>query len=465
MLFHSWPFVALLLVTLAICTIVPAKSRWVVLLASSMVFYGWWRIDYLTLMLLTAMSCYVSAIVIERAHQDWNRRAALIAVLVVNITVLGVFKYWGLFAEIVNVITASGVRPELGLLLPVGISFYTFQSVGYAIDVYRRKVAAERNPFRFILFVSFFPQLVAGPIERAARLLPALRAPIVFSSAGFRFGLWLMAWGFFKKLVIADRAALYVDNGFNNPMECGGAVLLLSMYAFAIQIYCDFSGYSDIATGTARLFGIRLMRNFDRPYGAVSLREFWSRWHISLSTWFRDYLYVPLGGNRVGAIHWAANVLLVFAVSGLWHGAAWTFLWWGLLHGVAVVTERLWKPLPRIFRWLITIHIVVIAWALFRSNSLFDAQQIVARIVSHPFSFARFRPADTNGLDAVILSLAIGWLCVVERPLATHLRFRVTSWVGNKNGHWTIAIVTITCFLLLNFGLFSNPARFIYFQF
>lgn len=465
MLFHSWPFVVLLLLTLGTCSAIPPKSRWLVLLVSSLVFYGWWRVDYLALMLLTAMSCYVAAIVIEGAREEWKRRAAMVAVVTTNVAILGLFKYWGLFAELVNALSTTGLRPELGLLLPVGISFYTFQSIGYAIDVYRRKVSAERNPARFLLFVSFFPQLVAGPIERSTRLLPALRKPIVFTAAGFRFGLWLMVWGFFKKLVIADRAALFADNGFDHVSDCGGAVLIFSIYAFAIQIYCDFSAYSDIASGTARLFGIRLMRNFDRPYGSESLREFWTRWHISLSTWFRDYLYFPLGGNRVGPIRWTMNIMFVFAVSGLWHGAAWTFLWWGLLHGFAIVCEHLWKPLPRLFRWLITIHIVLLGWVLFRSDSLASASQVLGRIASEPISLAGFRPSDSNGLDVVILAIAIAWLFAVERPLATNLRCSAISWMGGKKRQWTTPVVAITCFLVLNFGLFSNPSRFIYFQF
>ncbi|MGV3483595.1 MAG: MBOAT family O-acyltransferase [Planctomycetaceae bacterium] len=465
MLFHSWPFIFLLLATLAGCVVIAPSRRWYLLLVSSLVFYGWWRVDYLSLMLLTATSCYLAGLAIESTRVAWKRRTAMTAVVAVNIAVLTLFKYWGLLAELINTLTATGLRPELGWLLPVGISFYTFQSIGYTVDVYRGKVKAERNAARFLLFVSFFPQLVAGPIERASRLLPALRAPIHFTAVGFRFGLWMMLWGFFKKLVIADRAAIFADHGFDRPDGCGGLTLIFATYAFAIQIYCDFSAYSDIASGTARLFGIPLMRNFDRPYSAISLREFWARWHISLSTWFRDYVYLPLGGNRHGTTRRSLNLLIVFALSGLWHGPSWTFLWWGIMHACGRLAEHLWHPLPKSLRWVITFHFVVLGWVLFRSPSIDHAWQILTTVLQQPFSLEGFRPPDSSGLELPVLGLAMGWLWLIEQPLRRELHWSVRSWMGGRARRWALPAVLITGFLLLNFGLFSERSRFIYFQF
>ncbi len=470
MLFHSWPFVILVIVTLLACLFVGLKKRWILLLIASLIFYGWWRVDYLGLMLLTVASCYIAAIAIERSEYPWQRQWLLGGVIAINLLVLAIFKYLGLFVDLLNSIAFSQLRPEWGLLLPVGISFYTFQSIGYAVDVYRGKVKAEYNPARLLLFVSFFPQLVAGPIERATRLMHELRQPIQFSREGFRFGLWMILWGFFKKLVIADRAALFVNHGFDSQDDLGGAVLLFSVYAFAIQIYCDFSAYSDIAIGTARLFGIRLMRNFNRPYSAKSLREFWQRWHISLSTWFRDYVYLPLGGNRTGhsrggTIRWALNILIVFALSGLWHGAAWTFLSWGLLHGFGLLLERGWRNFPVSLKWLGTIHIVLLSWILFRAASLAESIQMVEAILANPLSVYGWRPEAANGLDLPILIIAIGWLYWVERPFAAEATWTVQNWVGGRMRAWTPWVILGTLFLCLNAGLFRSPIQFIYFQF
>ncbi len=475
MLFHSWPFVVLLALTLTVCGFVRPLHRWVVLLISSLVFYGWWRIDYLGLMLLTAASCYLAAVVIDRSATMRTRRGAMILAIAINLLVLGLFKYLGLFVDLYNSLAATNLRPSLGLLLPVGISFYTFQSIGYVVDVFRGQVRAERNPARLLLFVSFFPQLVAGPIERAPRLLRQLAEPIILNAAGFRFGLWLILWGFFKKLVIADRAALFANNGFDYADQRGGLVLGFAILAFAIQIYCDFSAYSDIAIGTARLFGIRLRQNFNRPYAARSLQEFWQRWHISLSTWFRDYVYVPLGGNQTGALRWCFSIIVVFGLSGLWHGAAWTFLFWGLLHGVGLIAERFWITQGSLTRYTTlrsrplfraaAMIVVLLGWVLFRSHTIGDAANMLQQSARNPFSLTGFRPDLASGLDFPWLVLGIIWLWVIERPFDADAKWRVDSWVGGKSRAATPWMICITLLMLLNLGMFNNPTQFIYFQF
>ncbi|MEL7338749.1 MAG: MBOAT family O-acyltransferase, partial [Planctomycetota bacterium] len=309
------------------------------LLGCSLAFYGYWDYRYLGLLLLCGVSTHAAALALQHvAKHALARAGVLAAMLSLNLGILFLFKYWGLFSS--TVIAWGGDVPgTLQLLLPIGISFYTFQSIGYVVDVYRRKVVAEPSLPRTILFIAYFPQLIAGPIERAGRLLPRLRMPIRFRMQDLRRGAWLALWGLFKKIVIADRLGIYVDEVYDNPDAASAGMLWAATYAFAHQIYCDFSGYSDMAIGVSRMFGIDLMRNFRMPYLAIGFRDFWARWHISLSTWFRDYVYIPLGGNRCGSVRWIVNLLLVFTVSGLWHGARWTFVLWGLLHGVLVVGE------------------------------------------------------------------------------------------------------------------------------
>ena len=323
--------------------------------------------------------------------------------------------------------------PVLKILLPIGLSFHTFQAMSYTIEVYYGRQKAERHLGIYALYVMFYPQLVAGPIERPQNLLHQFRRPHRFKADRAAAGLRLMLWGFFKKLVVADRMAPVVDAVFNRPASYGPGMMLLATYCFAFQIYCDFSGYSDIARGAAKVMGFRLMENFDRPYAAASVGEFWRRWHISLSTWFRDYLYIPLGGNRVRLPRWCFNVLVVFLVSGLWHGASWTFVVWGLLHGLYLVGSRLTGPareqaaratglanhpgLLRAWRVLVTFHLVAFAWIFFRANSVADALFIAGRIVTGPFGgvpkagLVTLANAPFNAFD---LWLAAGLIVLME---------------------------------------------------
>ncbi|HSU69728.1 MAG TPA: MBOAT family O-acyltransferase, partial [Tepidisphaeraceae bacterium] len=344
MLFNSFTFLVFFPVTTFIYFALPHRYRWLHLLACSCLFYASFIPGYLLILLAVILIDYVAGIGIEQSAGRL-RKLLLLVSLLANVGVLAVFKYFNFVNANLHALSQAlhwnyPVR-DLGWLLPIGLSFHTFQSMSYTIEVYRGNQKAERNLGIYALYVMFYPQLVAGPIERPQNLLHQFREHHVFDSDRVFSGLRLMLWGFFKKLVVADRIAPLVDSVYLHPHEYGGGWIVLGTYLFAIQIYCDFSGYSDVAIGAARVLGFRLMTNFDRPYAATSVAEFWRRWHISLSTWFRDYLYVPLGGSRVSFVRWAFNILVVFIVSGLWHGAAWTFLIWGALHGVFLVGTRL----------------------------------------------------------------------------------------------------------------------------
>ena len=396
MLFNSFTFVFFLLLAFA--------GYWglgrmkdgrvlqnVFLLLASYVFYGWWDARFLALIVISSGVDFLCGWQMGEANRPEDRRPWLWLSLGVNLGMLGFFKYFDFFSESLQVAFAElGVDlsfPLLNIILPVGISFYTFQTLSYTIDIYRGHLKPTRDPIAFFAFVSFFPQLVAGPIERARDLLPQFGVTRRFDRGFAVTGLRLMLWGFFKKMVVADRLGSYVDAVYFSPEEYSGTSLALATIFFATQIYCDFSGYSDIAIGVARLFGFRLSTNFRSPYLATSLRDFWARWHITLTGWFRDYVYLPLGGNRVPKIQWALNILAVFLVSGLWHGAAWGFLVWGALHGVYYLIERELKlnwekwGIPGI-GWLATLGLVAFAWIFFRAPYTSEWRPILHRLFS-----------------------------------------------------------------------------------
>ena len=341
MVFSSMLFLWIFLpLVLAAYYISPGKIRNGILVFFSLLFYAWGEPLYVFLMLFSVAVNFTGGILIEKYQT--RKKKILVATLIINLGLLGYFKYFGTLTEaITGLFSADGTGTTLfQVALPIGISFYTFQTLGYVIDVYRGEVEAERNIFTYAAFISFFPQLVAGPIERTSNLLPQIKGEHTFHREDAVYGLKLMAWGFFKKLVIADNLAVYVDLVFDTPQDYPGFAMLLAAFFFTIQIYCDFSGYSDIAIGTAKLFDIRLMQNFNSPYFAASVKEFWSRWHISLSTWFRDYVYIPLGGNRK---HQILNVAIVFLLTGIWHGAAFTYIVWGIWHGIFNIGEKICK--------------------------------------------------------------------------------------------------------------------------
>ena len=358
---------------------------------ASYVFYGWWDWRFLILMSITALWSFFSGVWMDRLPERGRGAKALLTVaLVVNLGILGFFKYFNFFEDqAILLLNAMGFQAHpwsLKIILPVGISFYTFQALSYVIDVYRRDLKPTRDPIAFLAFVSFFPQLVAGPIERATNLLPQFQKPRVFDYALAVEGCRQMLWGFFKKVLVADTCAVAANTILENPNP-SSVSLWAGMIAFTFQIYGDFSGYSDIAIGCAKLFGIRLMRNFAYPYFARDIAEFWRRWHMSLTTWFRDYLYIPLGGSRCGAAKKIRNTFVIFMVSGFWHGANWTFIAWGLFHAVCflpllllgknrkytsdIVAEGRWYPsFGELWRMGLTFLLAVVGWTFFRAPSI-----------------------------------------------------------------------------------------------
>lgn len=476
MLFNSLAYLVFLPLAVALAYAAPRGARWVVLLALSVVFYGWWNPLYLIPLAVSAGIDYVAARRMARHETRRARRPWLVASVVGNLALLGVFKY-GDFALSTAAWLSNGAwaAPMLGLVLPVGISFYTFQSLAYTIDVYRGREDAEPNAGRFFLYVLFFPQLVAGPIERSTALRPQLRAEPTWDATRAASGLLLILWGLVKKVVVADRLALYVNAVYAAPETYGMADLWLATYAFAFQIYGDFSGYSDIAIGSARLLGIDLMRNFNRPYASLSVAEFWRRWHISLSTWFRDYLYVPLGGNRRGEARTRLNLLVVFLVSGLWHGAAWTFVAWGLLHGLFVLVGRATAPArdrwwsttgARLHRWrrplalVVTFHLVVLAWVFFRAASFADATAILTGMVDLRTLALPGTPRDFGPVRLVLAVALVAAMLWVEARAGEGT---VERWAGATALRRRVFVVGCLVALAL-LGLYQSEA-FLYFQF
>jgi alginate O-acetyltransferase complex protein AlgI len=391
MLFNSTLFLqffaAFLLLYYAVRNHLGARN--VLILVASYVFYGAWDYRFLALLLFSSLLDYFVGGALHRITDTRRRKFILTISIVINLTILGFFKYFDFFttslADLMNVFGIRFQQRTLGILLPVGISFYTFQSMSYAIDVYRRQIEPTNNLIQFLAYVAFFPQLVAGPIERATHLLPQFNRTLQITLPMIREGLWLSIWGMFKKVVIADNLAPLAEMAYGHPAP-GAAVVVLGTIAFGLQIYCDFSGYSDIARGTAKILGFELMLNFNLPYTASSIREFWQRWHISLSTWLRDYVYIPLGGNRLGESRTYLNLLLTMFLGGFWHGAKWTFVFWGVFHGLALILHRIWAKDTRHQRqwstsgWLLTMFVVFFGWLLFRADSLRHAHELILQL-------------------------------------------------------------------------------------
>ena len=381
MLFNSIDFLLFFPLVTAIYFLLPHRVRWVWLLIASYYFYMSWNVKYALLIVLSTLTTYAAGLLIRRAEaiSDARRRVRWKKLWVffgfaVNLSILFFFKYFNFFLDNLSAALAlAGLafkRPAFDVVLPVGISFYTFQALSYTVDIYRGEVEPERNPFRYALFVSFFPQLVAGPIERSRNLMGQLYERHDFDPDRVRDGLLLMLWGMLEKIVVADRLALLVDYVYDNYAQLPGAAVALATVFFAFQIYCDFAGYSHIAIGAAQVMGFTLMENFRRPYLAQSAAEFWRRWHISLGTWFREYLYIPLGGNRVSKPRLFFNLLVVWAATGIWHGASWNFLIWGLYFAVLLILEKaflgkLLQKLPAALQHLYTLFLVLVSWAIF----------------------------------------------------------------------------------------------------
>jgi alginate O-acetyltransferase complex protein AlgI len=477
MLFNSAEYILFLTAVIIGYFLVPQRARVWLLLAASYVFYMRWRWVYGFLLFGVTLVNYLAGIAIATTSRARYRAFALAGAVSVSIGLLGVFKYLNFVnGSIRTLVGMWGYRygiGELDILLPVGISFFTFQAVGYTIDVYRGSCPAEKHLGRFCLYVAFFPQLVAGPIERAGNLLSQLTRRNHFDLDRFTSGAKLIVWGLFKKIVIADNLAVYVNRVYESPSGYSGATLLLATYFFAFQIYCDFSGYSDIAIGSARILGYDLMQNFRLPYLATSIRDFWKRWHISLSSWFTDYLYIPLGGNRVSVPRWAFNITVVFLASGLWHGANWTFVAWGALHGLYYLIEALWqrfiKPqgarsiLPAAVagpvKIVVTFHLVLLAWVFFRAATISDAVLILSRIATDLGGRLYLGPSQLATFVSALLILVLLGVQILQSRQVVVLHAgqprlpRVLRWGGY------LAMLHVLALL----GRGAN--EFIYFQF
>ena len=458
MLFHTWTFGLFFLLFIAVYLgIRSTRFREPWLLISSYIFYAWWNPLYLLLIVWSTLIDYGAVRLMTRR----GRRPVWLALSILNnLFLLSFFKYGGFFAENLNLLLQAGgiglSVPEPGVLLPVGISFYTFQSMSYTIDFYRGKIEAETSLVRFATFVSLFPQLVAGPIERARNLLPQIRRRPEVSARDVADGASLFVVGLFKKVALADYLALYVDRVYDVPDQFQAPALLLATFLFAWQIYFDFSGYTDMARGIGRIFGIRLMLNFNNPYLADGLGDFWKRWHISLSTWFRDYLYIPLGGNRSGRLATYRNMILTMLISGLWHGAAWTFVIWGALHALGrVVTRELEDTafyrtkIPRFAKQMMVFGFVTFAWIFFRAADLGDAVTIISRIFTAGWSDPRI-PLLMPALIAAVW----GYQFLFESRLRSVLESTPVR-----------VILVAAMFLYLTLFAPSGQQPFIYFQF
>ncbi len=490
MLFNSLDFAIFFPIVFVLYWLVSRNLtlRNVLILVASYTFYGWWDWRFLFLIAVSTLVDFYVGKQMYKTEEKRKRKQLLLVSLLVNLGFLVYFKYTNFFIEsFVDSFRLFGNELEvstLNIILPVGISFYTFQTLSYTIDIYRKQLKPTHDVIAFSAFVSFFPQLVAGPIERASHLLPQFYKTYIFNYKLVKSGLLLMAFGLFKKMVIADRAALYVNQVYNNVDDYGGVGYIYATVLFAFQIYCDFSGYSDIAIGLGRTMGFDLMKNFDSPYISKSLTEFWRRWHISLSTWFRDYLYIPLGGNKKGKIRTYANIFIVFVVSGLWHGAAMTFLIWGAIHGIILMIEKgtftirkkLFNKLGlqksnlsnHLFFGFIIFTIVCFAWVFFRANSLSDSFQIIngffngvnlGDVFNKNTYLIGFKPNEFK-----IITIAILLLFMFEY---LHRTYNVIKFLNNQATIFRWSFYLSIVLTIIVFGIYGdrNIQEFIYFQF
>jgi alginate O-acetyltransferase complex protein AlgI len=478
MLFNSWQFAVFLPIVMTAYYLLPRRGQNLLLLGAGYFFYGCWDWRFCGLLAFSTFTDYWCGRGVETGSPRW-RKLLLLTTLIINFSILGFFKYFNFFVDsAASLLTAMGLHanpPVLRVILPVGVSFYTFQSIAYVVDVYHGKVKAEKNFLLYAAFVSYFPQLVAGPIERASHLLTQLREDRVVDEAKFASGLMLMLIGFFKKMAIADSISPMIEPCFLHPEHLKALVLLKGIWLFSIQIYCDFSGYTDIARGVSRLLGIDLMENFNQPYFSRNITEFWRRWHISLSTWLRDYLYIPLGGNRYGTLKTYRNLMLTMIIGGLWHGANWTFVIWGTLHGVYLAGHKLmmtiWPPKPvlktgdknAVEPWtawsflmaLCTFHLVMLTWVFFRAPDAHTAIEYLRGILTLRGGLSNAAgPVSTVAFYVLLLLL----LDVPQYMKRSHTVMLTWPWLARG----AAAGIMILLVLLLSP---NHDTPFIYFQF
>jgi len=473
MLFNSVEYLAFFLIVGSIYFLLPFRLRWPLLLAASYYFYMSWKPAYIVLILISTCVDYSVGRALGNTGAPRARRRLLLVSLCTNLGILFAFKYFNFINRslhgLFGFVGLPYAIPDLDVTLPVGLSFYTFQAMSHTIDVYRGNRQPERHLGRFALFVAFFPQLVAGPIERASHLVPQFLKDHHFDWERTSRGLQQILWGLFKKVVIADRAAMYVDAVYNNVDQHGGLSFMLATYLFAVQIYCDFSGYSDMAVGSARILGFDLMENFNLPYFSRSITEFWRRWHISLSTWLRDYLYISLGGNRISPKRTSFNLQATMLLGGLWHGANWTFVVWGGLQGLFLSLEkrlsgagdrflgRLGVPVAgrNAIWWLWTFHLVCLSWVFFRANHIGDAFRILGSILGNPGSLFIEPLVLTHCAVSVVVLIMVDLL---------QSRRNLYDWFGRRS-----LVTRWACYYALIFSVallgVDGGVQFIYFQF
>lgn len=478
MLFNSLEFAVFLIIVFSLYWFVAGNNfrvQNVILLASSYLFYGWWDYRFLFLLIFSTFLDYFTGLKIHESDSARARKVWLYISVLVNLGFLGLFKYYNFFIEsFTTVLDSIGFQAHpatLSIILPVGISFYTFHGLSYVFDIYNKKITPTRNFVDYSLFVSFFPLLVAGPIERATHLLPQVQQPRKFDESKTTDGLRQILWGLFKKIVIADNCAVYVNDIFTNYSDYSGSTLVMGAFLFAFQIYGDFSGYSDVALGTAKLFGFSLLRNFAFPYFSRDIAEFWRRWHISLSSWFRDYLYIPLGGNKGKTGVRIRNTFLIFLVSGFWHGANWTFIFWGILNAAyflplllsdrnrsnmdTVAHDRFLPSVKESIQMASTFLLVTIAWVFFRSASSTDAFLYLKRMFSATLlSVPEILPVDV--IAFIVLCMGLEWL---QRKKQHALEFDTLA--VNRVVRWS----AYYCILFFIFQYGGRQQDFIYFQF
>ena len=482
MLFNSIDFAIFLPLVFLLYWFVVQKNlklQNALIVVASYVFYGWWDWRFLSLILFSTIIDYIVGQRLRDEEKETKRKVLLWTSIIVNLGFLGFFKYYNFFLEnFVSAFSLFGMQinaNSLNIILPIGISFYTFQTLSYTIDVYKKKLEPTQDFIAFSAFVCFFPQLVAGPIERATNLLPQFYKKRTFQYCKATDGMRQILWGLFKKIVIADNCAEFANQIFNNSADMNGSTLVLGAIFFTFQIYCDFSGYSDIAIGTARLFGFNLMQNFAFPYFSRDIAEFWRRWHISLSTWFRDYLYIPLGGSRGSTLFKVRNIFVIFLVSGFWHGANWTYIFWGGLNAlyflplmlfnknkenIGIVAEGKFLPsLKDAFSMLITFSLIVLAWIFFRAEDLNHAFNYVSEIFSlslfsFPSNFGGGKALSTLAL--IVVFMLIEWL---QRDKQHTLDLSLIR--GGRYVRWGIYLIIILA--IISFG--GQQQEFIYFQF
>lgn len=489
MIFNSLEFLIFLPIVFLVYWLLPKKIRYIWLLIASYVFYAFWDWKLLGLILCTTVVSFLMAIFISKSQKKGIKILCLVIGIVVTLGILVFFKYANFLISstihIINLFPNSNVKDySLNLILPVGISFYTFQTLSYVIDVYKGKITPEKNFFYYSLYVSFFPQLVAGPIERPENLLPQLKQETKINIDNIQIGLKFILTGYIKKIVIADMLAVFINPIFNNLADMNGLLVVIGTCLFAVQILCDFAGYSDIAIGVAKLFNIDLMQNFNKPYRATSIRDFWSRWHISLSTWFRDYIYFPLGGSRVNKFRWALNILVVFLISGLWHGASWTFVIWGLMHAIFQIIGRLtlnirnkfWTLLKvdvngkllYVLRMIMTFTLVAFSWIAFRANTIED-MLLAYKLLFTGWNFSSSYFATVGSVidfgwkTCLIIVSALAILNVVDYIKVNYDPNKTVWFVVRKVIYLVGVWCVVFCFIYLNAS--GNSSSFIYFQF